>query len=115
MTTVVEGGPPGGKSSARTIPPPYAEWDFAAGDGLSNAQKYMLATNPNDLHLGFTAGLEWNGNRRTVVWKPDLANGNYRIMGRKALDDGGQWESVTDIPDLANSDYRFFRVHAVAP
>ena len=85
------------------------------GDGLTNAQEYMLGTDPNDPHSGFTTGLEWNGGRWKVVWEPDLANGNYRIMGRRALNDDGEWENVTDIPDLEETGFHFFRVEALPP
>lgn len=82
------------------------------GDGLTNAQEYLLGTDPNDSDSALFAGFEWKDGHWNVTWEPDLVGGNYRIMGRKSLVDGEEWEDVTDTPDLENSGYQFFRVKA---
>ena len=83
------------------------------GDGLTNAQEYLLGTDPNDADSALFAGFEWKDGHWNVTWEPDLVGGNYRIMGRMSLVDTNDWDDVTDHPDLENSGYQFFRVEAV--
>lgn len=93
------------------------------GDGLTNAQEYLLGTDPTDPDSGFSAGLTWTNNQLNVTWEPELIGGKYRIMGRKSLlpnpeDDESEgaedgWHDVTGIEDLKNSGYKFFRVKAL--
>ena len=87
------------------------------GDGLTNAQEYMLGTDPNDPESVLSIGGGVVDGRLVVTWEPALIGGHYRIQGIKSLDptSGEEWEDVSDDSELLESGYQFFRVKAFAP
>ena len=79
------------------------------GDGFTAAQEYLAGTDPTDAGSFFQIdGIEVREGQAELTWSPDLeGERDYRVLGKKTMDDTEAWEDVTD---KDRSEYRFFTV-----